>query len=146
MTQCVNLGMIQTRLNEARVLPGANRIRFKEEKLKVHSRKILLPMRSTTWGNDYGRKRCTKHCDGQSFPAGTGGTLPFPTRKDLQVGCSVGRPLSTLCLTKEWTGMRRRQGNPCPCPCAGLRRSMPTAARQGGGTGISDKLCSLGPG
>lgn len=60
----------------------------------MHSRKILLPVRHTTRGNDYGRERCTEQCGGQPFPAGTGGTLLLPTRKDLQVGCSVGCPLS----------------------------------------------------
>lgn len=111
----------------------------------MHSRKILLLVRSTTWGNDYSRKRCTEQCGGQPFPAGTGGTLLLPTRKDLQVSCSVGCPLSTFHAVLD-KGMRWRQGNPCPCPRAGLRRSMPTAARQEGGRGISAKLCSLGPG
>lgn len=55
---------------------------------------------------------------------------------------AVPFPLSTLCLTKEWPGMRRMQGNPCPC----LWCSMPTAARQEGGRGISAKLRSSGPG
>lgn len=71
------------------MLLGDNRIRLREEKLKVNIRKILLAVRSTTLGNICSRKNAEKHCDELSFPTGTEGTFLFPNRKDLQVDFRV---------------------------------------------------------